>query len=157
VEHFFTRLIERLNRPQPFRFEEMQALANQHILNATTYLPLSACCIGFAAGTVRETVAAHFQVRLTEWLLAAGSGLECHFTKLARGEGVRLLNHSYAIMIGLYSLMRTEQDGDLKCPQIEGMGSFQQEASLALSRYWSHVAGIETSTATINPTRLNDR
>lgn len=143
AEHFFTTIIERLNRPQQFRFEEMQALANQHILETTIYLPLSACCIGFAARTVRAEVAAHFQARLTEWLKAAGRGLEFHFAKLARGEGVRLLKHSYAIMIGLYSLMRAEPDGAPKCPQIEGMGSFQQEASLALSRYWFHVAGIE--------------
>lgn len=159
VEHFFTRLIARLNSPQPFRFGEMQSLANEHILYATTYLPLSACCIGFAAGTVREAAAAHFQARLTEWLQAAGSGLEGHFAKLAHGEGVRLLKHSYAIMLGLYSLMRTEQEGNPMCPQTEGMGNFQQEATLALTRYWSHVAGIEDSAgaAHINPTRQNDR
>lgn len=157
VEYFFTKLIARLNSPQPFRFEEMQALADEHILNANTYLPLSACCIGFAAGTVREVVGAHFQARLTEWLQTAGSRLETHFAKIVRGEGVRLLRHSYAIMLGLYSLMRTEQDGKLKCMQIEGMGSFQEEASLALLRYWSHVAGIEGGAEKTNkPTGQND-
>jgi len=157
VERFFTRLIERLNSPRPFLFAEMQALANEHILEAKPYLPLSACCSGFAAGTVRAAVAAHVQARLSEWLQAAGGGLEAHFAKLPRGEGVRLLKHSYAIMLGLYSLMRAEQEGEPKCPQIAGMGSFQQEAALALSRYWTHVTGVEDNAGTIHPTRQNDR
>ena len=159
MEHFFTRLIAQLNGSQPFRFDEMQSLANEHILNARTYLPLSACCIGFADGTVRQAAAAHFQARLSEWLQAAGGGLEGHFPILSPGEGVRLLNHSYAIMVGLYSLMRSEQGGNPMCPGVGGLGSFQQEASLALSRYWAHVAGIEytEASANFNPHRQTDR
>jgi len=140
---FFNKLISRLDGSQPFHFSEMQSLAEQQILNATTYLPLGACCIGFAAGAVRAEVAQHFQARLGEWLQAAGNGLERHFPKLAPGEGVRLLKHSYAIMVGLYSLSRGEPGGDSVCPRIAGTGSFQEEAALALMRYWAHVAGIE--------------
>ena len=157
VEHFFTTLIARLEDTRPFRFPEMQALAAEHILNATTYLPLGACCIGFAAGAVRVEAAAHFRGRLLEWLQAAGLGLERHFPGLARGEGVRLLQHSYAIMVGLYSLMRSEPRGDPKCPQIEGIGSFQDEAALALMRYWAHVAGIVDKSVSANPSRHSDK
>jgi len=155
VEHFFTILIARLGETQPFRFEEMQALVAEHILDTATYLPLGACCIGFAAGAVHEEASAHFQGRLLEWLQAAGVGLERHFSGLARGEGVRLLKHSYAMMVGLYSLMRSEPSGDPKCPRIEGIGSFQDEAALALMRYWSHVAGIADTSA--NPERQSDK
>jgi AcrR family transcriptional regulator len=155
VEHFFTRLIARLDGTQPFSFGEMQSLADQHILSATTYLPLGACCIGFAAGAVRVEAAAHFQGRLLERLQAAGVGLERHFSGLARGEGVRLLKHSYAIMVGLYSLMRSEPSGDPRCPRIEGIGSFQDEAALALMRYWSHVAGIADHS--VSPSRHSDK
>ena len=155
VEHFFTRLIARLNAAEPFHFSEMQSLANEHILGARTYLPLGACCIGFAAGAVPAAASAHFKARLTEWLQAAGDGLERHFPRIPRGEGVRLLNHSYAIMLGLYSLLRGEQGSELKCPQTGGMGSFQEEASLALMRYWAHVAGAEDAAITndVNPRR----
>ncbi len=143
MEHFLTALIERLERLDPFHFNEMTALAGNHILNAPNFLPLGACCIGFADGAVPAAGSQYFQARLTFLLETAGRGLERHFPKLPAGEGARLLHHSYALMIGLFSLMRSEQSSQLKCPQIKGMGSFQEEAVLALTRYWVQAAGIE--------------
>jgi AcrR family transcriptional regulator len=151
VEHFFSRLIARLKSDQSFPFSELQSLVQTHILGAKTYLPLGACCIGFGAGAVPSESRAYFQSRLTEWLVEAGNGLERHFPKLPRGEGVRLLKHSYAIMVGLHSLLGREPGGESKCPPIGGMGSFQEEAALALMRYWAHVAGIEVTPITSAP------
>jgi AcrR family transcriptional regulator len=143
MEHFLVGLIERLNRVEPFGFDEMTAMANEHILSAENYLPLGACCIGFAADAVPAAASAHFQSCVTDWLEQVGAGLERHFPKLPPGEGSRILNHSYAIMIGLYSLMRSGMSGDVKQVRVKGMGSFQDEAVLALTRYWAQVAGIE--------------
>jgi len=148
VEHFFTTLIARMNSGQPFLFPEMIALAGEHLLNAPTYMPLGAVCMGFGGDAVPLDAAKNFQANMTHWLLTAGEGLERHFTKLAPGEGVRLLKHSYAMMIGLYGLMRGEQTHDPKCPILPGMGTYQEEASLALTRYWAHVAGIPDTTDT---------
>ena len=148
VEHFFTTLIARLESGEPFQFDEMHALAKAHILYAPTYMPLGACCIGFAASAVPLPAAQQFQVQMTEWLIRAGAGLERHFTRLTPGEGVRLLKHSYAMMIGLHSLLRTEAQSDPKCPQLPGIGTYQQEASIALTRYWAHVTGIADTTST---------
>ena len=148
VERFFTTLIARMNNGQPFLFPEMIALASEHLLNAPTYMPLGAVCVGFGGDAVPLEAAKNFQVNMTQWLITAGEGLERHFTKLAPGEGVRLLKHSYAMMIGLYSLMRGEQANDPKCPILPGMGTYQEEASLALTRYWAHVAGIPDTTDT---------
>ena len=145
MEHFLTTLIERLNSATPFHFSEMAALANEYILESSNYLPLGACCIGFAAGAVPPASTEYFQSRLTDWLETAGAGLERHFPKLPTGEGARLLNHSYAFMVGLHSLMRNEPGNDLKCAQIKGTGSFQEETLLALTRYWTQVAGIEVT------------
>ena len=148
VERFFTTLIARMESTQPFLFPEMIALAGEHLLNAPTYMPLGTVCMGFAADAVPLEAAKNFQVNMTHWLLTAGVGLERHFTKLAPGEGVRLLKHSYAMMIGLYGLMRGERTNDPKCPILPGMGSYQEETSLALTRYWAHVAGIPDTTDT---------
>lgn len=148
VEHFFKTLIARMKNGQPFLFPEMMALADEHLLTAPTYMPLGAVCIGFGGDAVPLEAAKNFQVKMTNWLLTAGVGLERHFTNLAPGEGVRLLKHSYAMMIGLYSLMRGEQTNDPKCPILPGMGTYQEEASLALTRYWAHVAGIPDTTDT---------
>ena len=148
VERFFTTLIARMESTQPFLFPEMIALVGEHLLNAPTYMPLGTVCMGFGADAVPLEAAKNFQVNMTHWLLTAGVGLERHFTKLAPGEGVRLLKHSYAMMVGLYGLMRGERTNDPKCPILPGMGSYQEETSLALTRYWAHVAGIADTTDT---------
>lgn len=148
VEHFFTSLIARMNSGLPFLFPEMIALASEHLLDSPTYMPLGALCIGFGGNAVPMQAAQNFQSNMTHWLLTAGEGLERHFTKLAPGEGVRLLEHSYAMMIGLYGLMRGKQGDDSMCSGHSGMGTYQEESLLALTRYWSHVAGIPDTTDT---------
>jgi AcrR family transcriptional regulator len=146
VEHFFTTLIARLHRDDAVDFSEISELAREHIIGAPIYLPLSALCIGFQPTAVPMEAAVAFQTQLTGWLIEAGAGLERHFPKLPAGEGVRLLKHSYAMMVGLFNLMRGERDDDPKCPVLPGMGTYQEEATLALSRYWAHVAGISDPT-----------
>lgn len=145
VECFFTALIARMERAEPFLFPEMMALAAKHILNAPTYMPLGALCIGFSGSAVPLEAATNFQTHMTRWILTAGTGLERHFVKLEPGEGSRLLMHSYAIMTGLHSLQGAGPD-DPKCPVIPGMGTYQEEATLAVTRYWAQSAGI-TDTA----------
>ena len=148
VEHFFSTLIDGLNSGAPFLYAEMHALAKAHLLDAPAYMPLGACCMGFAANAVPMAAAMQFQMHMTTWLVTAGAGLERHFPKLGRGEGVRLLKHSYALMIGLYSLRSEKSATDPKCPQLPGMGTYQEEASLALARYWAHVTGVSEPTLT---------
>lgn len=147
VERFFTTLIHLLESGQPFTFDQLHRLVDEHMLGTSIYMPLGACCIGFAPDAVPTDAALHFQAQLTQWLIRAGAGLEQHFPKLPAGEGARLLKHSYAVMIGMYSLMRGSDAGDPKCPHIPGMGSYQDEAAMALIRYWAHVAGIPDTTA----------
>lgn len=145
VEHFFTTLIDRLNDAAAFSFDDLRALVSEHLLDAPTYMPLGACCIGFAPNAVPLAAAMQYQQQLTAWIIAAGAGLERSFPGIAAGEGVRLLKHSYAMMIGMYTLMRGETNGDPKCPRIPGLGTYQQEALLALTRYWMQVAGTTDS------------
>ena len=150
--HFFTSLIDLLNSGEVVGFDEIHALNNRHLLDAPTYMPLGACCIGFAANAVPIAAAMQFQQQMTTWLIAAGAGLERHFTRLAPGEGVRLLKHSYALMIGLYSLRSERGADDPKCPVIPGMGTYQEEASLALTRYWAQVTGLPDTAQSVQKT-----
>lgn len=145
-EVFFTALIDLLQRDEPFAFEKVHELARRHMIADPTHMALGACCIGFAPNAVPMESGINFQTKLTGWLLTAGAGLERHLPRLAPGEGVRLLKHSYALMIGLHSLRNERSEPDVKCPVLPGLGTYQQEASLALIRYWAHVAGIPDST-----------
>ena len=146
VELFFSALIARLDDGTPCHFADIYSLNKRHLLDSPTYMPLGTCCMGFAPNAVPLAAAVHFQTQMTSWLVTAGAGIERHFANLARGEGVRLLKHSYALMIGLYSLRSERNADDPKCPVIPGMGTYQQEASLALTRYWAQVTGITDAT-----------
>ena len=149
VEHYFTSLIAQLNSARPFTFDALMSLTDEHLISAPIYMPLGACCIGFAPDAVPLPASQHFQTQMGTWLMAAGEGLERHFPKLAAlgaGEGARLLKHSYAIMIGLHSLHGDMHRNDPKCPTLSGMGTYQEEATLALTRYWAHVAGMPERT-----------
>lgn len=146
---FFTALIQMLQEATPFQFERLFALTRQHMIDDPTHMALGALCIGFAPNAVPPEAGLAFQTQLTNWLLTAGAGLERHLPRLAPGEGVRLLKHSYALMIGLFSLRNERNASDVKCPVLPGLGTYQQEASLALIRYWAHVAGIPESTVAV--------
>lgn len=148
VEHFFNALIARLDDGTPFHFDDVYVLTKLHLLDSPTYMPLGTSCMGFAPNAVPLAAAMQFQTQMMGWLVTAGAGIERHFANLAPGEGVRLLKHSYALMIGLYSLRSERNASDPKCPVIPGMGTYQEEASLALTRYWAQVTGITDTTQT---------
>jgi AcrR family transcriptional regulator len=142
-ESFFTTLIARLEQSEPFNFHEMAELAREHMMTDRTYMPLCATCMGFGANAVSADIAGGFQMNLTRWLSASGTGLERHFPKLQAGEGVRLLNHSYAMMIGLFHLLgeRGARGNPPQRPDLPGMGSYEEETMTALYRYWEQVTG----------------
>ncbi|TAF98977.1 MAG: TetR/AcrR family transcriptional regulator [Burkholderiales bacterium] len=142
-ESFFTTLIARLEHSKPFNFHEMAALAREHMMTDRTYMPLCATCMGFGANAVSADIASGFQLNLTQWLAVSGAGLERHFPKLQAGEGVRLLNHSYAMMIGLFHLLgeRGERGNPPQRPDLPSMGSYEEETMTALYRYWAQVTG----------------
>jgi AcrR family transcriptional regulator len=146
-ERFFTALISRLTESQPFNFHEMAAMAREHMMTNRAYMPLCATCMGFGSSAVSPDIGGGFQVKLTEWLSASGAGLERHFSKLQPGEGVRLLNHSYALMIGLFHLLgeRGAAGNPPQRPALPTMGTYEEETMTALYRYWEQVTGERAS------------
>ena len=141
---FFEPLLARLADDKPFTFDEMMVMTVGPIMQAPSYLPLGARCAGFANGSVPEAALQVFKATMTHWLESAGAGLESNFHKLPAGEGTRLLKHSYALMIGLHALSHGDMAGN-NCVQLKGIGTFQEEATLAITRYWTQVAGIQSS------------
>ncbi len=121
-------------------FARMRELVVKHMLANDMYFPLVACCVGLPHGSVPQESALATKETLTQWLLRAGAGLERHFPQLKPGEGVRLLNHSYAMMIGLFHLLFDPAHAPQR-PDAIGLGSFRDEALLALERYWQAALG----------------
>jgi AcrR family transcriptional regulator len=142
VEGFFTTLITRLADPRAFDFLQMAEMAREHMIADRTYMPLCATCMGFSEKSVPVELYELFDRKLIGWITEAAAGLEKHFPKLPKGEGVRLLKHSYAMMIGLYHLLGTRGPEHPTVGQnLPGIGSYEDEAMIALDRYWSQVTG----------------
>jgi AcrR family transcriptional regulator len=145
AEGFFSELIDDLESGYPhgekkaIDFAYMRGLVVKHMFANETYFPLVACCVGLPQDSVPAESALATKQLLTSWLLRAGVGLERHFTQLKPSEGVRLLNHSYALMIGLYHLLGNHNHAPQR-PDI-GMSSFREEALTALTRYWQATLG----------------
>jgi AcrR family transcriptional regulator len=141
VEHFFAALIERLADERPFTYSEMAALSDEHMVDNRNYMPLCATCMGFGAAGISPEIGASFQERLGTWIVTAGAGLERHFPKMDKGEGVRLLKHSYALLIGLHHLLGERGPAHVapKRMSLPGIGSYHHETDIALSRYWESV------------------
>ena len=74
----------------------------------------------------------------------AGAGLERHFPQLNTGDGVALLRHSYALIIGLWQMSAESAAHGLSCP-LAGSGdlppvfsySYPDELDRALLALWS--------------------
>jgi AcrR family transcriptional regulator len=146
AEGFFAELIDALEvreshgERKKIDFTYMRGLVVKHMFANEIYFPLVACCVGLPKDSVPMESALATKQLLTSWLLRAGSGLERHYPQLSAGEGVRLLNHSYALMIGLYHLLG-DHDHAPQRPDGLGMSGFREEALTGLMRYWQATLG----------------
>ena len=115
IDGFFRPLIERLDSPEPLTIDDMVALTREHIVAPPLFLPLASRCFGMMAQAIPDDAAAAFHERMMTRLSRAGAGLERHFPQLKPGEGVMLLRHSYALIIGLWQMYGAKGDA-LHCP-----------------------------------------
>ncbi len=109
IDGFFRALIDRLADTTPVTVGDVLALTHKHIVAPPLFLPLAARCFGMMGQSVPVEAALAFKQRMGERLSAAGAGLERHFEELAPGQGVALLRHSYALIIGLWQMSPAAQ------------------------------------------------
>jgi len=104
IDGFFRPLIERLESPEPMAIDDLFALTRDHIVAPPLFLPLASRVLGIMA-----------QERMIARLTQAGAGVERHFPQLKPGEGLVLLRHSYALIVGLWQMYGAKRDA-LHCP-----------------------------------------
>jgi AcrR family transcriptional regulator len=131
VDGFFRELIARLDGE-----------AHAHMVEPPTFLPLAARCFGMMAQSLPPEIALEFKQRMAERLQRAGAGLERHFPTLAPGEGLRLLRHSYALILGLWQM----SGATAACPIAGGAAAplafgYREDLDLALLALWRGVVG----------------
>jgi AcrR family transcriptional regulator len=150
AESFFTELIADLELGFPhgekktIDFDYMREIVARHMFDNEGYMPLVALCFGVPQASIPPESAIATRQLITSWLLRAGAGIERHFPHLPQGEGLRLLNHCYAMMIGLYQLLGEHKSAPQR-PKDIGLASYRQEAMVAIDRYWRAVIGDTNS------------
>ncbi|MCC6196523.1 MAG: TetR family transcriptional regulator [Burkholderiales bacterium] len=122
IEGFFRALAARLAGDAPVAVADILALTHEHMVKPPLFLPLAARCFGMMGQSVPAEVALAFKQRMAERLLAAGAGLEKRFPELPPGQGVALLRHSYALIIGLWQMSAESAGHHLGCPTTTGPG-----------------------------------
>lgn len=115
IEGFFNPLIERLESSDPLTIDDMFELTRDRIVAPPLFLPLASRCFGLMAQAIPEDAAAAFHQRMMARLVRAGAGLERHFPQLRPGDGLALLRHSYAMIIGLWQMYGAKGDA-MHCP-----------------------------------------
>lgn len=119
---FFVALNRLLGSRRAATFEAIWATTREHLVRLPGYLPLTSRCLGLMDRDIPTQAAIAFKVRVGQALAAAGLGLERHFSSLAPGGGVTLLQHSYGLIVGLWQLMHP----------IERFGTAMERAELAV-------------------------
>jgi AcrR family transcriptional regulator len=146
VDAFFGALSERLERPAPVDVEEVLALTREHMIEPPLFLPLATRCFAQMGQGVAHDAVRAFRQRMADRLLRAGAGLERHFPVLAPGDGVVLLRHSYALILGLWQMANAANDVQL-CPSTApAAGSpfawrYEDDMPRALRTLWRGVVG----------------
>ncbi len=165
---FFEALNARLASKKAFNFQTVAALMDEHMIANASFLPLGNACLSAPFDHVPLPVHQAFEANLTRWMTQAGQGLEQRFQALQPGDGVRLLTHGYALMLGMHQLMGAgpSDAGESHRCTLPGVGGFRNEAMAALQSYWSMAvtqglaplpAAVPPLPATRTPTRRSPR
>jgi AcrR family transcriptional regulator len=150
VAGFFAELMKQLARPEPQDFESIFAVTRDHLIRVPGYLPLTSRCLGMMDRETPLDSALAFKARVAQTLAVAGAALERHFARLGEAGGVRLLLHSYGLIVGLWQLLHpNERFGKaIERPELKLLKrDYEQEIELALRALWAgilepHTAGV---------------
>ena len=140
VSDFFSALIERASSSEPMSLDDMMRLTLDNIVNVPAFLPLATLVAGLMHKGVTTEVAQAFESRMAERLTYAGSFLHNHFNLPDASYGVRLLMQSYALILGLWQLIGSQQSMCTSA-EISAMMSpdYSTELDSALRSLWQGI------------------
>ena len=148
IDGFFRALIDRLGSDTPVTVGDVLALTRRHMVEPPLFLPLAARCFGMMGQGVPPEVGLAFKGRMAERLQKAGAGLERHFAVLKAGDGLALLRHSYALIIGLWQMSGASSAHASACSMkgsaampAEFTFSYSEELDRALLALWEGATG----------------
>jgi AcrR family transcriptional regulator len=104
-DRFFTALQLRLAQKKTVSFDDMFAIVRAYMVDVPGFLPLAAMCFGLMEKSVPVELAAEHKLRIAKRLQLVASGLQQHYPQLTHEQGVALLLHSYALIVGLWQML----------------------------------------------------
>ncbi len=139
VASFFARLMQRLADPGTRDFDAVFAVTRDHLIRVPGCLALTSRCFGMMDREMPIEVAVAFKARVAMTVSAAGAALENHLA-LKPGGGIRLLMHSYGMIVGLWQLLHpNERFGHaMDTPELRPIKlDYEREIEQALRALWS--------------------
>lgn len=118
-------------------FDDVMALTKVHFVDQPVALPLATLVGGLMHKGVSPEAAEAFELRLSERLRVTGGLLCRHFPLQNELDGVRLFMRSYALIIGLWQMLGSEQ-GMCVSGQLTAMmlPDYASELHAALNALW---------------------
>ena len=148
VQTFFTALIKRSSQRKRMDFDDVIRLVRDHIASVSAFLPLATLVAGLRDKGVTPEIAEAFDQQIAEQLMTAGGLLCRHFPLPDATSGVRLLMRSYALILGLWQLVGSDQP-ICNNPGVSAMllPDYLSELDAALRALWQGALNKEFSHA----------
>ena len=145
VQAFFAALIARASSSQPLDIDGMMALTLDHIVHTPAFLPLATLVAGLMYKGVSHEASQAFEARIAEHLKTTGALLRNHFPLPDDNSGARMLMRSYALILGLWQLVGSEQP-ICNNPDVSAMmmPDYATELDAALRALWSGTLNPES-------------
>ncbi|BBE50596.1 Fatty acid metabolism regulator protein [Ferriphaselus amnicola] len=106
---YFDAVVTRARSDVPMGFDTIMELTSRHLVEQPVFLPLATLIAGLLHKGVTPEIALEFEQRMAERLRLAGGLLCRHFRLPDELSGVRLLMRSFALILGLWQLIGSEQ------------------------------------------------
>jgi AcrR family transcriptional regulator len=148
VHAFFSALIDRAKQRKKMSYDDMMQLTRDYIVRVPAFLPLATLIAGLRNKGVTPEMAGAYDQRIAEQLMTAGQLLCAHFPLLDASSGVQLLMRSYALILGLWQLVGSDQP-ICTSPGVSAMllPDYLSELDAALRAYWQGALNKEFSHA----------
>jgi AcrR family transcriptional regulator len=149
AQAFFEALLARLGDEQAsFGSSDMVELVGRHLIDNPNFLPLCGACMNVQPQDADAAIFEDFHRQMQAWLLDAGAGLERRLARLRPGDGVRVLHHGYALVLGLYQLIGRPSACAHQGQSALMPTDFRHEVQAALQGLWTQVETHGVATVT---------
>ena len=153
LDEFFHAMGVTLEAPEPVTIDRLVGLVRTHIVARETFLPLATRCFGIMSTQVSRDVAEDFHARMAERLGTAGALLDQRFARFKPGDGVALLRHSYALIVGLWQMSSAKVADAQAGLDAHAMGAWDYGTDLtrALRHLWEGTIGAPLPSSVATP------